>query len=121
MRVDILYSNQYISGESITEFANDVGGAPVIVIVCMNMKTSDYAHRVDLLACGAAIQNMQLVAWSFGVGAVCLTSTLWIESEIMVHLGLKDLELVMVLPMGYPVTKPTAIPRNPDVTTWIGL
>lgn len=112
---------QYISEESITEFAKDVGGAPVIVIVYMSKKTSDYAHRVDLLACGAAIQNMQLMAWSFGLGAVCLTSTLWIESEIMVHLGLKDFELVTVLPMGYPATKPPAIPRNPDVTKWIGL
>ncbi|MBS3908344.1 MAG: nitroreductase family protein [Actinobacteria bacterium] len=112
---------QYISEESITKFAQDLGGAPVVVIVYMGKRRSDYAHRIDLLACGAAIQNMQLTAWSLGLGSVCLTSTLWIESEIMVHLGLKDFELVAVLPMGYPEAEPAAVPRNPDVTTWIGL
>lgn len=112
---------EYISEESITDFAKDLGRAPVVVIVYMAKKRNDYAHRIDLLGCGAAIQNMQLTAWSLGLGSVCLTSTLWIESEIMVHLGLKDFELVTVLPMGYPVAEPTVIPRNPDVTTWIGL
>ncbi|MDI6815679.1 MAG: nitroreductase family protein [Actinomycetota bacterium] len=112
---------EYISEESITDFAKDLGRAPVVVIVYMGKRRSDYAHKIDLLACGAAIQNMQLTAWSLGLGSVCLTSTLWIESEIMVHLGLKDFELVTVLPMGYPVAEPAATPRNPDVTTWIGL
>ncbi|MDI6716617.1 MAG: nitroreductase family protein [Actinomycetota bacterium] len=109
-----------ISEEKITEFAKDLGGAPVIIFVTMPKKTDKYAHKVDLIACSGAIQNMQLEAWSLGLGTVCLTSALWVESEIMAYLGIKDQELVTVMPIGYRALDPDPVPRNYDSVTWIG-
>jgi len=117
-----LYPNEFskhISEEHISKFAKNLGGAPSIILVAVPKKTNKYAHKVDLIACAAAIQNMQLMAWSLGLGTVCLTSALWVESEIASFLGLKDLELVTVMPIGYRKSDPEPKPRSTNVT-WIG-
>lgn len=106
--------------EYITEFAKNIGGAPAIILVTIPKKTNKYAHKIDLIATAAAIQNIQLTAWSLGLGTVCLTSALWIESEIMAYLGLKDLELVTVIPIGYRKLDPKPTLRKHDAVTWIG-
>ncbi|HZD58994.1 MAG TPA: nitroreductase family protein [Anaerolineae bacterium] len=110
----------YISEGAVTKFAKNLGGAPAIILVTIAKKANRYAYKSDLIATASAIQNMQLTAWSLGLGTVCLTSALWIESEIMAYLGLKDLELVTVIPIGYRSHDPDSVPRNHDVITWIG-
>lgn len=111
---------QYISEEKVREFAKNLGGAPVIILVAMPKRTNQYAYKNDLISTSAAIQNLQLAAWSLGLGTACLTSALWIESEIMTYLGLTDLELITVIPIGYRAYDPDLTPRNYDATTWIG-
>ncbi|OIO85373.1 MAG: hypothetical protein AUK32_07360 [Candidatus Aquicultor secundus] len=114
--------SQFMSEEQIEDFAKDLGGAPAIIFVTVSKKTNKYAHahKVDLIACAGAIQNMQLMAWSLGLGAVCLTSALWVESEIMNYLGLKGRELVTVMPIGYRLFDPDPQPRDHFTTTWLG-
>ena len=104
----------------ISDFVKNLGGAPAIVFVTVPKKTNKYAHKVDLIACSCAIQNIQLMAWSLGLGTVCLTSALWVESEIMAYLGLKDQELVTVLPIGYRALDPEPKPRDYTNSTWLG-
>lgn len=112
--------SQFISEEQIEEFAKNLGGAPTIIFVTVPKKTNKYAHKVDLIACAGAIQNMQLMAWSLGLGTVCLTSALWVESEIINYLGLKGRELVTVMPIGYRTSDPEPLPRDHSNTTWLG-
>lgn len=112
-------SSKRISEEHVLQFAKNLGGAPAIILVTVPKKTNKYAHKVDLIACAAAIQNMQLMAWSLGLGTVCLTSALWVESEIASFMGLKDMELVTVIPIGYRGSDPEPKPRDAN-TTWIG-
>jgi len=112
-------SSKHISEEHVSEFAKNLGGAPAIILVAVPKKTNKYAHKVDLIACAAAIQNIQLMAWSLGLGTVCLTSALWVESEIASFMGLRDMELVTVMPIGYRESDPEPKPRNANAT-WIG-
>lgn len=109
-----------ISEEYVSEFATNLGGAPTIIFVSVPEKTNKYAQKTDLIACAAAVQNMQLMAWSLGLGTVCLTSALWVEAEIMDYLGLKNRELVTVMPIGYRAQSPGEVPRDYDNVTWIG-
>lgn len=109
-----------LSEEYISSFAKNVGGAPVIIFPTIPKKTNRYAYKVDIIACASAIQNMQLTAWSLGLGTVCLTSALWVETEIMAYLGLKDRELVTVMPIGYRESDPKPTSRNNANVTWIG-
>jgi len=111
---------QYVSEERIKEFTKNLGGAPVVILVTIPKRASRLACKNDVIAAASAIQNMQLTAWSLGLGAVCMTSALWIESEILAYLDLKDEELVTVLPIGYRAFDPDPTPRNYGVAAWIG-
>lgn len=112
--------SEYMTEEQIADFAKNLGGAPAIIFVTIPKKTNRYARKVDLLASAGAIQNIQLTAWSLGLGTVCLTSALWVESEIMAYLKMRDRELVTVMPIGYRAYEPDLTPRNYDAVTWIG-
>ncbi len=109
-----------LSEEYISSFAKNLGGAPVIIFASIPKKTNKYARKVDIIACASAIQNMQLTAWSLGLGTVCLTSALWVETEIMAYLGLKDRELVTIMPIGYRESDPEPTSRNDANVTWLG-
>ncbi len=112
--------SQSMDEKQIEDFAKNLGGAPAIIFVTVPKKTNKYAHKVDIIACAGAIQNMQLMAWSLGLGVVCLTSALWVESEIINYLGLKGRELVTVMPIGYRFSDPEPQPRDHLTTTWLG-
>lgn len=98
--------------EYANRFAKDLGGAPVVVVVTMPRVESDYVKKVQLLACGAAIQNLFLAAWERGIGGVCLTSASFVEEKILDFLNLSDQEVVTLIPLGYPDEKPEGFPRD---------
>ncbi|MCL6471291.1 MAG: nitroreductase family protein [Firmicutes bacterium] len=112
--------SEHISMEHISNFAKNLGGAPAVIFITTPRKINKYAHKVDLISCAAVIQNIQLMAWSLGLGTVCLTSALWVETEIMAFLGLKDHELVTVMPIGYRESDPEPTARSDENVTWIG-
>lgn len=98
--------------EYANQFAKDLGGAPVVIVVTMPRVESDYVRKTQLIACGAAIQNLFLAAWEKGIGGVCLTSASFVEEKILDFLNLSDQELVTLVPLGYPDEMPEGFPRD---------
>jgi nitroreductase len=89
-----------------TEFSQDfIAQAPVIIVVCSNLKRAKYDSRgrdlYSIQDTAAAAQNMMLAAWDKGLG------TCWIgafrEGDVRKALGLpENVRPVAMFPMGYP-------------------
>ncbi len=103
----------------VKEFAEDMGHAPVIVIITTPKIDDGYIHKTNLLAAAAAAQNIQLAAWAAGLGAVCLTSAIWVEQKILEAVGATEEELVTVIPLGYPDEEPPQQPRDHSRAVWL--
>ncbi len=88
-------------------------GAVVAVSLVVNQ---DDARQVrdDLASVCAAIQNMQLAAWSFGIGACWVNGLVTRVSEVNGLLGLNSEyeRLIAVITLGYPAEIPAAIARK---------
>ncbi|TAK34238.1 MAG: nitroreductase family protein [Chloroflexota bacterium] len=106
--------------EFVLEFSQDLGGAPVLVVISVPTMGDTHVHKIDLIAASTALQNLQLAAWNEGLGCVCLTNALWVEADIVRFLGLEQREIVTVVPMGYPSAIPEISPRRDDVVHWLG-
>ena len=92
--------------------------APVVIVVCANEVRSSqgYGVRGETLYClqdtAAAVQNIHLTAYSFGLG------TCWVgafrEEEarriLMIPHGIRP---VAIIPIGYPAEAPIARSRRP--------
>lgn len=92
--------------EAINDFAENLGNAPVIIVVTTPETSNEHVRKNQLIACGAAIENFYLMATELGLATVCLTSASFVEKEILEYLGVKGEEVVTVLPVGYPDEKP---------------
>lgn len=92
---------------SFTKYTEIVTGAPVSIIACLDLARS-YHRDKDLMAIGAAIQNILLCAHSLGLGTCWLGEIINRKDEIARWLGLdKDLEIMAVIAVGYPAgTRP---------------
>ena len=96
----------------VREFAKDLGSAPHLLVVTTPTMDNDYVKKVNLVACGIALENIALAAWAEGVGSVCLTSAIFVEKKILAHLGIQGEELVAVMPLGYAKESPAPTPRD---------
>ena len=87
-----------------------IGTAPLAIAIVM-----DGARRAQLDA-GRALQQMELVAWSEGLGTCFVGIRGEQQDEVKTLLGIpEELELVTVLPFGYRVLREpgTGTPRKP--------
>ncbi|GAB4253567.1 MAG: hypothetical protein Kow00129_14640 [Thermoleophilia bacterium] len=105
--------------EKAAKFFSDLGGAPVIIVVTVERQADDLARKMALLAAGGAILALQLGLAEEGLGSVCVASATWIEEGMIRELGLKDQEVVTVLPVGYPAEEPGAAKARLDRVTWL--
>ncbi len=117
--------------KAITRFFENVGGAPVIALIFIphrhvpnprssfDMKRWDIGRIVDFQSSAALMQNLCLTAHVYGLGTCWLTGPKWVEDQIMDYLGLKDMELVAVTPIGYPDEIPRIPKRNADPVIWL--
>jgi nitroreductase len=86
---------------SFTKYGNIIKGAPVVIVVCMDVADS-YNRDKDLMAVGACIQNMLLQAHSMGLGACWLGEITNRKQDVHAYLKLhQDLELMSVVTLGY--------------------
>ena len=83
------------------------------------MKRWDIGRIVDFQSSAALMQNLCLTAHVYGLGTCWLTGPKWVEDQIMDYLGLKDMELVAVTPIGYPDEIPRIPKRNADPVIWL--
>ena len=89
-----------------THYAHILKSADKVIAVFLDKKTS-YDYGKDLMAIGACCQNMLLYIHSQGLGACWLGEILNQRAQIQkVFKVPKNLELEVVLALGYPVAKP---------------
>lgn len=99
---------------SLTRYAHIIKEANLCIAVFLD-KASSYDRTKDLLAIGAAIQNMLLCAFSVGIGSCWLGEILNRKEEVNVLLRVpQEIELVAVIALGYPNEKPTATRKGID-------
>ncbi|MBC2699305.1 MAG: nitroreductase family protein [ANME-2 cluster archaeon] len=85
-----------------TRYSTIVHSAHLLIAVFLDRDVM-YDHTKDIQACGAAIQNMLLVAHGMGLGAVWLGEILNQKNEVGDILNAPEsLELMAVIAIGYP-------------------
>ncbi len=99
-------------------FFRDFGGAPV-VLVFYTEKTKD-GPFVDLQSGAAAVENALLACVAEGVQGCWMTAPVCFEAEITKLLGAEGLDLVALVPVGYPAKVPPTPPRRDGRVTWVG-
>jgi len=89
-----------------TKYGRIITGANLLIVVLMDTADS-YNRDKDLMATGAAIQNMLLEACVLGIGSCWLGEIVNQKSHVQKLLELdSDLELLAALAFGYPACKP---------------
>lgn len=81
------------------------------VILVYRRRKDEFKYE-DLLAIGAAIENMLLTATDRGLGSLWIRDTFWAEKEILEALGRTDYELVSAVALGHNIDQPEARPRK---------
>ena len=87
---------------ALTHYGKIISGARVAVAVFLHVP-SMYNRDKDMMAAGAAVQNMLLAAWDMGLGTCWLGEIVNRRDEVRVALGLgTELEFVACVTVGYP-------------------
>jgi len=92
--------------------------APVVIVVCANEVRSSqgYGVRGETLYCiqdtAAAIQNIHLTAYSFGLGSCWVGAFREEEARKILKIP-HGIRPVAIIPVGYPAEVPTARSRRP--------
>jgi nitroreductase len=96
---------------------SDVPGGPVHIVACQDRRAyyaqpgyvahPDMLERNRLLDCGAAMQNMVLMAHALGLGACWLTFRLDMKERLRQRFELEDdIQIVTYLDVGFPAQTP---------------
>jgi len=96
--------------------------APYAVLVCQQLSADPVRAEEDLLSVGCAIQNMMLVAQSFGIGAFWGTGPLLNHPKTFAALGVREgRRAIGLVILGRPAHELPIPPRAPlsSRTTWL--
>ena len=96
---------------------SDVPGGPVHIVACQDRRAyyaqpgyvanPDVLENNRVLDCGAAMQNMVLMAHALGLGAVWLTFRQEMKQRLRKHFALEDeIQIVTYLDLGFPRETP---------------
>jgi nitroreductase len=98
-----------------TEARRKVMSSPVLLAVTCRLEGNPAQQMEDLAAVCAAMQNLQLAAWSEGIGSHWNTGKLTRLAETAALLGLAERseQLVGFLYLGYPAQVPEPPKRRP--------
>ncbi|MEE9121185.1 MAG: nitroreductase family protein [Syntrophobacteria bacterium] len=107
-----LYAEKPKIIESTRRFFKRLGEAPIVV--CAYFEPANREDVTSFQNVAAAIQNLLLVAHAEGLGTCWMTGPVTVANEISRFLGVKDMTLVAITPMGYPDETPKVPPRRPD-------
>jgi len=110
--VDSLKVKEKLMRETTAYF---VGKAPLLILVVYSNRTDNLEYKDHLLSAAMAIQNMQLAAYSLGLGACCVNN-LPIKSKLRKILNIpRAFDPVALLCMGYPKAFPGPMKRKEDI------
>ncbi|GBD96591.1 MAG TPA: nitroreductase family protein [Nitrospirae bacterium] len=91
------------------------GKAPLLIFVLYSNRTDNLEYKDHLLSAAMAIQNMQLAAYSLGIGACCVNN-LPVKSRLRKILNIpRSYDPVALLCMGYPKAVPGTLKRKEDL------
>ena len=113
-----LYAEKPKIIEATRRFFKRLGGAPVVI--CAYFEPANAEDVTSFQNVAAAIQNLLLVAHAEGLGTCWMTGPVTVADEINRFLGVEDMTLVAVIPMGYPDEIPKVPPRRPDRVVYQG-
>jgi nitroreductase len=104
--------------EATRRFFKRLGEAPVVV--CAYFEPANMEDATSYQNVAAAIQNLLLVAHAKGIGSCWMTGPLYVAENISHFLGVEDMTLVAIIPMGYPDETPKVPHRRPDRVVYQG-
>ena len=113
-----LYAEKPKIIEATRRFFKRLGEAPIVV--CGYFEPANMEDVTSFQNVAAAIQNLLLVAYAEGLGSCWMTGPVTVSEEISRFLGVKDMTLVAVIPMGYPDEIPKVPPRRPERVVYQG-
>lgn len=101
---------------------SSLGHAPVAIGVSMPSSEAELDRTNNLLAVGAAIENLLLAATAEGLEACNITFAWWVRDELAKLLGIgEDREVVAIIAVGLPGDMPPAAPpHDENVADWLG-
>ena len=109
-------------GEKTVEFTRgffrNFGGAPVVLVVYV--EKSEDGPFTDVQTGAAAVENALLACTAEGLQGCWMTGPAVFAAEIDALLGGAGLELVALVPVGYPAREAPAPPRKPGRVVWVG-
>lgn len=95
--------------------AHFVQKAPLLIFVVYSNRTDNLEYNDHLLSAAMAAQNMQLAAYSMGLGACCVNN-LPIKSRLRKILKIpRSYDPVAMLCIGYPKAVPKPMKRKDDI------
>ena len=104
--------------EATRSFFRRLGEAPVVV--CAYFEPANMEDLTSYQNVAAAIQNLLLVAHARGLGACWMTGPVHVADQINRFLGIENMTLVAIIPIGYPDETPKVPPRRPDRVIYQG-
>jgi nitroreductase len=113
-----LYAEKPKIIESTRRFFKRLGEAPIVV--CAYFEPANMEDVTSFQNVAAAIQNLLLVAHAEGLGTCWMTGPVTVANEISRFLGVKNMTLVAITPMGYPDETPKVPPRKPERVVYQG-
>jgi nitroreductase len=119
-KVYITQDPQLVSSiSSLSTHKNWMKTAPCIIAFFLD-KEKSYDYIKDVLASGAAIQNMLLVAHEHGIGTCWVGELLYksIQVKDLLHIKNDSLELMGILTVGRPLIK-TIPPKRKDLSEFM--
>jgi len=113
-----VFAEKPIVVEATKKFFKRLGGAPVLVFAYY--EPTREKPETSFQSVAAAIQNLLLSAHAEGLGACWMTGPLHVAEQINEMLGIRDKNLVAVIPIGYPDQSPPAPKRRPGRVVYEG-
>lgn len=89
--------------------------APLLIFIAYSNRTDNLEYKDHLLSAAMAIQNMQLAAYSLGLGTCCVNN-LPIKARLRKILNIpRSYDPVALLCMGYPKAVPKPLKRKNEL------
>jgi nitroreductase len=102
----------------LSRFYRTLGGAPVVIFVCVASGGDEYARLLNIASASAAVQNLLLAAWNYGLGTCWMMGPLQKKGDLISKLLSVSAgeEILAIVPVGYPENLPPA-PLKEEVET----
>jgi len=92
--------------------------APVLILVYTEL--SDAGPLLAISSGAAAVQNLLLAAYERGLGSCWTTGSVYLADEINEYLGIENLSLLALIPLGYPAEEGQARILEGEPIHWYG-